>query len=190
MSEFNHVSQAVLAILLGLSLSACTQTGNQTAAETAAAQKTTVTETEKTDTAAGAPAESAETDETQISAESTVSDLQTAFNEHMDAIASRVFPGSAGSTLNAAYQGAEVLSWYEANAGSLTADDLQQWADAYVSSADDPDTFKEQLNAVASWISSASTDDARGALADSGWSGEADWSEADCTLVGQALTVQ
>ena len=37
MSEFNHVSQAVLAILLGLSLSACTQTGNQTAAETAAA---------------------------------------------------------------------------------------------------------------------------------------------------------
>lgn len=198
MSDYRKISKAVLAVLLGLSLGACTSTDTSGTAQTAeagvsaSAGAETVTPEASASPSASASAETASsapaaTAEGEVEANG---ELQSAFNGLLDAVADKVYPGTAGSTLNAAYEGAEILSWYKANQDALNETDLNGWAYAYVANSDDPETVREQLSAVSSWVSTAYSADAQGTLADAGWSGDITWDEADCAAVSAALTVQ
>lgn len=113
--------------------------------------------------------------------------LADAFNKLMDEVQDSVYPGSAGASLNAAYAGADILTWYVNNRASLTAEKITALRDAYLASQDDADSFTQQLDAVANSILYLSDDMAEGELSDAGWQGSISWTADDCTLVGQAL---
>lgn len=195
---WKKISRTAVSILLAAGLAACGSTSSSTASTTAAAESTAAAETTAAASAAAA-ASTAASEETAVastaeasasgtdssSASEETSALETAFDSYMDAIASSVYPGSAGSTLNAAYQGADLLSWYVSNKADLSTDDIASWKADYVAGADD--TFAEQLSAVASWISDADSEDSQGILGDSGWSGDITWSSEDCAALSAAL---
>ena len=194
---WKKISRTAVSILLAAGLAACGSTSSSTASTTAAAESTAAAETTAaaSATAAASTAASEETaaasaaeasaSGTESSASEETSALETAFDGYMDAIASSVYPGSAGSTLNAAYQGADLLSWYVSNKADLSTDDIASWKADYVAGADD--TFAKQLSAVASWISDADSEDSQGILGDSVWSGDITWSSEDCAALSGAL---
>ena len=132
-------------------------------------------------------ASSADSTESVSSSSDDDQALADAFNKLMDEVQDSVYPGSAGASLNAAYAGADILTWYVNNRASLTAEKITALRDAYLASQDDADSFTQQLDAVANSILYLSDDMAEGELSDAGWQGSISWTADDCTLVGQAL---
>jgi hypothetical protein len=183
-------STALAAVLISISLSACTSSGSTSSASSSAeaTAETTSSPASSAEASSEATAEAsaAGTAEASASAETAVSSLQEEFNTYLDAIKDSVFPGSAGSSLNAAYQGADLLTWYVSNKDNVTTDDITSWKDAYVASADD--LYSEQLSAVASWISGADSEDSQLTLGDAGWQGDITWTAEDCQTLSAALS--
>lgn len=114
-------------------------------------------------------------------------ELTDAFDALMDEVKNSIFPGSAGSSLNAASSGADILTWYAANRSVLSSEQITLLRDAYLSSQVDQNSFTEQLNAVAESISGLDSETCKDELSDAGWSGTVTWTADDCTLVSQAL---
>ncbi|MEE8886385.1 MAG: hypothetical protein SOI56_07475 [Eubacteriales bacterium] len=121
------------------------------------------------------------------SSSSAEKDPAEEFNTLMGEIKDSVFPGTAGSSLNAAYSGAELLTWYVADKENLDEATIRQMRDDYEAGLDDVETFTQQLDAVAESIQDLYNEDSQAILSDSGWTDEITWTEEDCTLLGQAL---
>lgn len=169
------IIKSLFAIALSFTLSSCflKAENNQTVKPIA----TTVTTTES-------PAPS--------SSSTSASDalLEKDFDAMLKALQEHVFPGSAGSSLNAASQGATLLSWYVNNKVALTKDTISSWLKKYVESTDDKDMFKQQLNMVTNWIKSATDDLNKQTLVDAGYQGEVNWQSEDCETLASALTLE
>lgn len=124
------------------------------------------------------------------SAASDVSeDIVDSFNDQMDHVRDSVFPGSAGSSLNAASAGADIMTWYIQYRDLVNADQINEMLKNYETTAEDQEEFANQIDAVAQSIAELTTESGKGALADSGWTGEQNWSQEDCQLVSEALTI-
>lgn len=171
-------------------LGGCGAAGNRTdvlSASAAGTENKQAAASSSMDVREAPAASSADSTESVSSSSDDDQALADAFNGLMDEVQDSVYPGSAGASLNAAYAGADILTWYVNNRASLTAEKITALRDAYLASQDDADSFTQQLDAVANSILYLSDDMAEGELSDAGWQGSISWTADDCTLVGQAL---
>lgn len=170
-------------LLAGILLAGCGQDTSAVQSAEPTAGSTAAGETEPAETEA---AETASPTVTPMIQEE--SGDEEGFMMCLAEIHDRVFPGTAGSSLNTASVSADFLTWYVQNGRGFEAE-MKNWKNNYISqlSAEDQAQYPEQVAAVQEYISSFFDTDRTDELNDAGWQGEITWNQEDTQALADVL---
>lgn len=185
MKHFNFKKKAVLVILTAAALSAAACGGSKKSAETTAAEttETAVTIADETTTAAA----SSETAESTTSAETKAAQVTAGkLTEFLGEINDNFSDGgSAGISLRAAKEAAELMSWYMDE--KPTGDAVMRETENYARTVSDKDAFQSALEMISQSALDTVSAEGQGLLADAGWNGKVTWTENDVNSLFNAI---